>query len=76
MIVKTVRALHIFIGQPPFYQLSYQTRKKHFFNIQDEKPVNIPVVYPKQYPTNLVDGAPLIKRGRPVRFITPKDDIP
>ena len=34
------------------------------------------MVYPKQYPKNLVDSAPLVHRGRPVRFITPKDEIP
>ena len=77
MIVKTVWSpLHIFIGPPIFYLFSYQTRKKHFFNIKEEKPSKVPAVYPKQYPTNLTDTSPLIKRGRPVRFLTPKDDIP
>lgn len=36
----------------------------------------MPVVLPKQYPKTLVDSAPMIERGRPVRFVTPKDEIP
>jgi hypothetical protein len=27
---------------------------------------------PAQYPKNLNDNTPLIRRGRPVRFITPR----
>ena len=65
-----------FLCVPTVYHLSYQTRKKHFFKIKDEAPPKVPVILPNQYPTNLVDSAPMIKRGRPVQFLTPRDDIP
>lgn len=34
------------------------------------------MVYPKQYPKNLVDAGTMIPRGRPVRFLSPKDEVP
>ena len=77
MLVKSqLKQIHTFLSALKIYQLSYQTRKKHFFKIKDESPQKVPVVLPNQYPTNLVDAAPMIKRGRPVRFLTPRDDIP
>jgi hypothetical protein len=59
-----------------YRNFSHQQQKKEFFQIKDELPVKTPAVYPKQYPTNLSDTAPLVPRGRPVRFLTPKDEIP
>lgn len=65
-----------FIRPAIFYCLSIRNRKKHFFNIKDEPEPQKSLVYPKQYPSNLTDSAPMIPRGRPVRFLTPKDEIP
>ena len=58
------------------FNFSHQSRKRNFFKIKDEPAANIPVVYPNQYPKNLVDAGTMIPRGRPVRFLTPKDEIP
>ncbi len=55
---------------------SHQSEKKHFFKILDKNNQTTLPVYPNQYPKNLVDTAPLVHRGRPIRFLTPKDDIP
>ena len=58
------------------YMFSRQNNKKHFFNIKDEPPERSKkAIIPKQYPTNLVDGSPMIERGRPVRFLTPRDEV-
>ena len=77
MIVNSV-AKHIyqFIGTPIIYPFSIRNRKRTFFKIKDLPPEEKSLVYPNQYPTNLVDASPMIPRGRPVRFLTPKDDIP
>lgn len=61
---------------PLLFNFSIKNRKKYFFNIRDEPEVTIPAVYPNQYPSNLVDASPMIHRGRPVRFETPRDEIP
>lgn len=51
-------------------------RKSTFLEYKIKKNQTTLPVYPNQYPKNLVDNAPLVHRGRPIRFITPKDDIP
>ena len=77
MIVNSLsKLLPISKCNSPIYPFSHQTRKQHFFKLKDQKPVNVPVVHANQYPQNLVDAAPMIQRGRPVRFVTPRDDIP
>lgn len=58
------------------YCFSHRGQKKHFFKIDDQPQQKNALVYPNQYPKNIVDAAPLVPRGRPVRFITPKDEIP
>jgi hypothetical protein len=55
------------------YLFSHRGQKRHFFKIDDKPQEKNALVYPNQYPKNIVDAAPLVPRGRPVRFITPKD---
>jgi hypothetical protein len=55
------------------YEFSQKGQKRHFFKILDEETPKTAIVHPKQYPANLVDASPLIKRGRPVRFLSPRD---
>ena len=77
MIVNSLsKLLPISKCNSPIYPLSHQTRKQHFFKLKDQKPSKVPIVHAHQYPQNLVDAAPMIKRGRPVHFTTPRDDIP
>ena len=57
-------------------QFSHRGEKKHFFRIEEEEKRRELTVYPNQYPKNLVDASPMIPRGRPVRFVTPKDELP
>lgn len=33
------------------------------------------IIYPDQYPKNLEDTSPIVPRGRPVRYLTPKREI-
>jgi hypothetical protein len=54
------------------YCFSHRGQKKHFFKIEEQEQTKNALVYPNQYPKNIVDAAPLVPRGRPVRFITPK----
>jgi hypothetical protein len=75
MLVASTRT-PTFIARPILFLFSHRNRKRHFFNIRDGPAPNIPVVYPKQYPLSLVDAAPLVPRGRPARFLTPKDEVP
>lgn len=54
------------------YCFSQKGQKRHFFKIGEKVNTNTPIVYPKQYPNNLIDASPLIPRGRPTRLLTPK----
>ena len=76
MIVNSLRPSARLINSTAFYPFSQRNRKRHFFKVEDHQQERVPVVYPKQYPSNLVDAGPMIARGRPVRFLTPKGEIP
>ena len=48
-----------------------------FFLFSDNPQPSVPTVYPKQYPTYpLTDTSPIIPRSRPLRYVTPKYEIP
>ena len=61
---------------PQIFLFSHQTRKQKIFKHHEKEPEQ-PKVYPLQYP-NLQpkDLAPIISRERPVKYLTPKYDIP
>ena len=59
------------------FRLSHRSQKHRFFGIKDnEQTPKVPMIYPNQYPTNLTDTSPMFSRNRPVRFKTPKDELP
>lgn len=64
-----------FINKLGRFYFSRAGQKKHFFKIGEVEKKNTSLIYPNQYPKNLVDASPLVPRGRPVRFVTPKDEI-